>query len=128
VETQSAIVDGITLALVAGITQRVLRKVAVSLTRSAGLYLVGAAVAPETFGASIVAAIVIDCLIGWIWNWLADPRGNLIIELNRQLASIEAVLLNGTDGQDGLKSEMQKYARERRRVRDEAVHNLINES
>ena len=126
--TQGAVVDGIAQLFVAEITRRVLTQVVASLSKSAGLYLVGVAAAPETLGASFVAAFVIDCLVGWIWNWYADPRGNLIKELNRQLDAIETVLLDGTDGQNGLKSEMHEYARERRRVREEAVHNLTGGS
>ena len=126
--TQSAVVDGVAQTIVAGITQRVLSQVAALLARTLGIYSIGAAVAPETLGASIVAAIVIDALIGWIWDWYADPRGNLIHELNRQIASIEAVLLDGTDGQGGLKSEMLNYAKERQSVREEAVRNLLNKT
>ena len=126
--TQEAVLDGVSQSIIASITQRVLAQVAASLARSLGLYWIASMLAPETLGASIVAAIVIDSLVGWIWNWYADPRGNLIDELNRQLAFIEAVLLDGTDGKGGLKSEMLKYAMERRSVRDEAVRNLLNES
>lgn len=126
--THEAVVEGVSRTIVAGITQRVLAQVAVSLARSLGVYWIGALAAPETLGASIVAAIVLDCLIGWIWDWYADPRGNLNREIKQQLVSIEAVLLDGINGQGGLKSEMLKYAKERQSVREEAVRNLLQES
>ena len=126
--TQESVVKGVSQLIIAEITQRVLTQVTASLARSLGLYGIGSMLAPETFGASIVAAILIDSLIGWIWNWFADPRGNLISELNRKIAFIESVLTEGTDGKGGLKHEMNKYAKERRSIRDQAVRNLLHGS
>jgi hypothetical protein len=59
--------------------------------------------APYTFGISIVAGIVLDQIVSWVWDWYADPKGNLSKKLNETLDQMCEGTINGINNEPGLR-------------------------
>lgn len=110
------------VSLVAG---EVLTQVAVRLGVSAGILSAGASTSWATFGAGLAAGVIVDQLVGWVWNWWADPAGNLSAELNDRLDQLERSIVSGDGQTPGLKQALAEFAKRRAEVRRAAIMELL---
>ncbi len=110
------------ISLVAG---EVLTQVAVRLGVSAGILGVGAGASWATLGAGLVVGLIVDQMVSWVWNWWADPTGNLAAELNGKLDDLERLIIAGDDTMPGLKKSLAEFARRRAEVRRAAMAELL---
>ncbi|MGC4004712.1 MAG: hypothetical protein QM811_16980 [Pirellulales bacterium] len=113
---------GEAVSLIAG---EVLAQVAVRLGVSAGILGTGAAASPYTLGIGIVVGIIVDQIVGYVWDWAADPRGELSAELNKWFDLIRGGLLEGDAEQPGLRVGFYKYSQERAAARKAAVFEML---
>jgi len=107
------------------IAGEVLAQVAVRLGVSAGILGTGAAASPYTLGIGIVVGLIVDQIIGWIYEWTADPKGALATELNGKFDDIRSLIVNGTGDQPGLRERLKSYAHERAKLRAVALLELL---
>jgi hypothetical protein len=105
--------------LVSVITGEVLAQVAVRMGVSAGILGTGAASSWTTLGIGLVVGVIVDQIIAWIWNWWADPKGDLASELNAKLDSMNRLL------REGLRVRLQDFAEERAQLRRQTVLALL---
>jgi hypothetical protein len=108
--------------LVTIIASEILTQVAVRLGVSASILGTGAASGWATLGIGAVIGLIVDQIVSWVWDWYADPRGNLARNLDNKLDEINRLIVNG---QNGLRSRLQEYARERACFRHEAVLTIL---
>ncbi|MDX1964412.1 MAG: hypothetical protein SFX18_14770 [Pirellulales bacterium] len=112
---------GEVVSLIAG---EVLTQVAVRLGISAGILGTGAAASPYTLGIGLVVGVIIDQIVWWVYDWTADPKGELAHELNRKLDEIRLLII-GTEESPALKSRLTKYASQRANLRRAALLSLL---
>lgn len=112
--------------LASRITLQILERVAVMLGVDAGILGTGAATSWGTFGASLVVAVIVDWVVTSIWDWWADPKGELTAKLNGELERLEALITNGEDNVVGLRGELQRIGRLRATIRERAVNQVLN--
>lgn len=82
---------------------KVAAAIAAKMTTTGVIAGVATTSGPYTFGISIVAGIVVDQIVGWVWDWYADPKGNLSKKLNETLDQMCEGVINGTDAEPGLR-------------------------
>lgn len=80
-----------TATAIESVALAVLSKLGVSSTILGG----GAAAGTATLGASVVAAILIDYLLGRVIDWFYDPQANLTQKINQSLDEIRGLLIDG---------------------------------
>jgi hypothetical protein len=114
--------------LVSTIAGEVLAQVAVRLGVSAGILGTGAASSWATFGAGLVVALIVDQLVSWVWNKLADPVGDLALELQKKLDELHGLIVWGSQGSWGLRDRLGQFSRQRGRLREAAVLELVRSS
>jgi len=110
------------LSLVAG---EILVLAGARLTTSAGIVGVGGATSWSTFGAGLLAGLIVDQIVSAVWDWWADPQGDLSDELCRRLTAAEQQLVTGDGQTPGLRDRLREFARERSAVRERAVWHLL---
>jgi hypothetical protein len=103
-----------------------LQAVLVRLGVSAGILTAGAASSWETFGVGLVACIVVDQIVSWVWNWWRDPVGDLSGRVNEKLTELNVKLVDGDQGRPGLRMTLTEFAHKRAALRRAAVEQLIN--
>lgn len=123
--TGSGLRADLAIELVSLIAGEVLTQVAVRIGVSAGILGTGAASSPATLGIGLVVSLIIDQLVSWIWDWWADPRGNLARELDNKLDEINRLIVNGSNDVKGLRSRLEEFARERAGLRRQAILALL---
>jgi hypothetical protein len=119
--TSSGVRGDLATLLVSEIAGEVLAQVAVKLGVSAGILTTGAASGWATFGVGVVVGLIVDQIVSWVWDWYADPVGSLTTQLNARLDGINRLIVEGSDGVEGLRSRLKAYADERAHVRETAV-------
>lgn len=102
----------------------VLRQVAARLGVSAGILAVGGESSWATFGIGLVAAVIVDYILGKIWDWTVDPRGRLVESLQGELDRLCEAILTG-DGKSGLEPTLRQINRQRTALRTAAVAELL---
>ncbi len=124
--TRSA--GGEVVSLIAG---EVLTQVAIRLGISAGILGTGAAASPYTLGLGIVVGVIVDQLVTWVYDRTADPKAELVKELNKKFDEIRGLILDGPpaakDGtkEPGLRERLRTYAEQRGEVRRQAVLEML---
>lgn len=88
----------------------------------------GAASGWWTFGIGLVVGVIVDQIIGAVWNWTYDPHGKLVAMMNKKIDEVRSLVLDGHDGNPGLREELRRYANKRAIVRREAVLQLLADS
>jgi hypothetical protein len=88
----------------------------------------GAASGWWTFGIGLVVGVIVDQIIGAVWNWSYDPHGKLVVMMNKKIDEVRSLVLDGHDGKPGLREELRRYADKRAIVRREAVLQLLADS
>ena len=114
------------IALGAIIVQ-VMKRVAAALaarTGSKGLAAVGVAGGPL----GIICTAVLEYLLMWAWDWWTDPKGKMAVRLKEQFNGIRSMIIDGVDGQRGLKAELQALLDARKTVRGQMVNDAVRET
>jgi hypothetical protein len=103
------------------IVGEVLTQVATRLGVSAGILGTGAASSWATFGIGLAVGLIVDQIVCWVWEWYADPSGNLARQLADKLDGLNRMIVDGSDEVQGLRSRLKAYASERAGLRESAV-------
>lgn len=111
----------ITSWVAADIAEAVIARVLTRLSVSGTVLGFGAASSWETFGITMLAAIIIDQLISWIWDWIADPKGKMSEQLQQKLDEIHTAIIAGDGKQLGLRETLKQIAQSRSQMRREAI-------
>jgi hypothetical protein len=114
--------------LVSLITSEVLTQVAIRIGISTTILEGGAASSLATLGAGFVIGLIVDQIVSWVWDWWADPTGNLAGQLDKKLDEINRLLVDGTDKTQGLRQRLQQCALDRSKLRDRAVASMLRAS
>ena len=109
-------------AMVAG---EVLSFVAVKLGVSTGILSAGAGSSWATLGLSFLVSLIVDQVVSWVWDWWADPKGELAAKMNDQLDSILNLMISGDAENPGLRDRLGIIATERKRLREAALSRLL---
>ena len=112
--------------LVSLIVGEVLTAVTARMGVSAGVLGTGAATSWTTLGTGFLVGLIVDEIVAWIWDWWADPRGQLVQELNQRLTDLEARIIEGSFEQPGLRWHLQDIARRRTLLRKRTVMELLD--
>jgi hypothetical protein len=107
------------------IVTSVVTMMAARLGTSAAVLGAGAASGWWTFGIGLVVGVIVDQIIGAVWSWTYDPHGKLVAMMETKLDEVRNLVLDGADGQPGLREELRRYADKRAIVRREAVLELL---
>jgi hypothetical protein len=113
--------------LVSFLTGEVLAQVAVRLGVSAGILGTGAASGWATFGIGVLVGVIVDQIIAWVWDWYADPKGDLAAGLNDKLSEIQRLIVSGDGKVEGLRRRLERFAAERSVARRQAVLALLKQ-
>ncbi len=109
----------------AAIAVRVSIAVASRLGVSATILGAGGAGGPETFGVSIVVALIVDQIAGWVIGWFYDPKVEIGKKLNEELTTISSLIVNGDEKTRGLRQELSALAAQRKVLRENALREMI---
>lgn len=126
--TASSMRSDVGTLLVSEIAGEVLTQVALRLGVSAGILTTGAASSWATFGVGLVVGLMVDQIVSWVWDRYADPVGSLASQLDRKLADMRDLIVDGSDDMQGLRSRLKNYADERARVREAAVLAILRKT
>ncbi len=113
------------VSLVAG---EVLTSVALRMGISASVLGGGAASSLGTLGIGFAVGLIVDQLVSAIWDWWADPRGQLVAELEHRFQDLQRLLVDGDHDQLGLRARLQRLANDRMTHRRRALLELIGAS
>jgi hypothetical protein len=111
--------------LVSMIVGEVLTQVGVRLGVSAGILGTGAASSWSTLGIGAVVGLIVDQIVSLIWDWWADPKGNLARDLDNKLDEMNRLIVDGSTDVKGVRARLQEFARERAGLRRQAVLGLL---
>jgi len=125
---QAETISAILREVASTVACEVLGQVATRLAVSAGILGTGAASAGATLGIGLAAGIVVDLIIGKIWDWLADPAGDLARTINARLDEIHKLLVDGDGRNPALRQHLLELHEKRRQLRRQAVMALIEGS
>ncbi|MCC6239013.1 MAG: hypothetical protein IT448_01745 [Phycisphaerales bacterium] len=103
----------------------VLGMVALRLGLSAGILAAGAASSWVTLGVGLAVAIIVDYVVGKIWDWWADPVGDMSRMLNEKLDEIHKLIVDGDGTNPGLRGKLLELHEKRKQVRRQAIGDLI---
>lgn len=118
---------GIGTEVASVVAGEVLASVAMRLGVSSGIVTAGAASGPVTFGVGVVAGLIVDQMVSWVWNWWADPTGDIARKIQYELSRVHRLTVTGDSRHKGLRGQMEDITRERSRVRRIAVSSLLAE-
>jgi hypothetical protein len=107
--------DGIATGIVSAIAGEVMTLVAVRLGVSGGIIASGGASSWATLGIGLIVGLIVDQIVGWVWNWWADPKGNLAQDLNSKLDELYRHIA------DSIREQLAKFQQERDIARRKAV-------
>jgi hypothetical protein len=105
--------------LVSIIGGEVLTQVATRMGISAGILGTGAASSSVTFGVGLVVGVIVDYMVAWVWDWWADPTGELADAMNAKLDAMQKEM------EDSLRSRLNTFASERSMLRQSTVLALL---
>lgn len=107
------------------IVTSVVTMMAARLGTSAAVLGAGAASGWWTLGIGLVVGVIVDQIIGAVWNWTYDPHGKLAAMMNTKIDEVRSLVLDGDGGKPGLREELRRYADKRAIVRRDAVLQLL---
>lgn len=124
--------------IIAPIMAKISASIAAKMAASGAISAVAAPSAPVTFGLSFVVGIVLDQMISWVWDWYADPKGDLVKKLNNTIEELRQAVVEGADGpldanglpgprQPGLKEILNQINNARDRSRRSAIINILSQ-
>jgi hypothetical protein len=118
--------------LVSIIVGEVLTQVAVRLGASAAILGAGATSVWVTVGIGLVVGVIVDQVVAWVWDWWADPKGDLALKINVKLDEMCILICDGdsvgSGGKrvEGLRQRFQSLALERAGLREKAILELLS--
>jgi hypothetical protein len=71
--------------------------------------------------------VVIDQFVSWVWDWYADPKGNLANKLNQTLDQMSEAAIEGSDGKPGLRKRLMELNSNRARLRRTATLEMLTQ-
>jgi len=74
---------------------RVAASIATKMGLSAGILAVGAAGSVWTAGVTLLAAVILDIVLGWAMNHFTDPEGDLAETIRTELTNLETLIIRG---------------------------------
>lgn len=80
-----------------------------------------------TLGASIVVGIVLDQFISWVWDWYANPKGDLTKKLNNTLDQMSEAAIEGAGGNPGLRKKLMELNSNRASLRRTATLKILTQ-
>lgn len=107
------------------IAGQVLTMVAVRLGVSGGILAAGAGSSWVTLGIGLAVGFIVDWVVQQIWNWWADPVGDMSKMLNGKLDVIHKLIVDGDGTNPGLQGKLLELHEKRKQVRRQAVGDLI---
>jgi len=96
------------------------------LATSSGLLTAASAGSWTSFGATLIAGVLVDQFLCWIWDRITDPRGHLANVLRVRLADIQRVLIEGDRATPGLRQRLEDWSQRRSIARRAAVFALLD--
>lgn len=108
------------------IAGEILGELAVQMAASAGILTAGGSTAAVTFGISVIAAIIVDQVITWIWDWYADPKGEVAAAICAQIDNMENLIIHGDGKTPGLRAQLLKINQERTIIRQKTIQKMIH--
>lgn len=115
---QGDLANEVLVAVSSDVAQQLVRLIATRLGVSSAILGTGASTSWATFGLSMAASLLIDWVVTEIWDWWADPTGELAAKIDRQVYQLRYELL---DGPQGLKKTLSAAAAKRNELRQQAV-------
>lgn len=107
------------------IVTSVVTMMAARLGTSAAVLGAGAASGWWTLGIGLVVGVIVDQIIGAVWNWKYDPRGKLVDMMNTKIDEVRNLVIDGDGGKPGLREELRRYADKRAIIRRDAVLEML---
>ncbi len=109
------------------IAERVLTSAAFRLGVSGGILTVGAQAGWATLGVGLVVGIIVDWIVGKVWDWYADPQGQLMESLNSNLGCLRAAIRDGDKKHPGLRQTLSGVAQQRDSLRRAALLKILED-
>lgn len=122
---QVEVAEAVAQMTIAVLVEKMIGRIVARCTTSGVIYSVGALGAPGTFGVTLGLAFVIDFLVGWVWSWFSNPRGDLELQLKQKLDALQREFVGGPDVPGGLWQELSDVAASRAELRQAAVMQWI---
>lgn len=97
----------------------VLTGVALRLGVRAGLLGAGAASGVATLGIGTLISLILDQIVQWVWDGFADPRGQLVHEIDAKLEEMRWLMI------EQIRDRLRRYARDRAVLRQQTVRQLF---
>jgi hypothetical protein len=126
--TGSSLRDDVGRELAIVLVGRVLTRATRSPRVPVELLGAGLATWPISGGFGLLAALVVDQVLDWLWDWWRDPRGGLARLTAQRLDELHRALVEGTEAAPGLRRCLIQFARERCAARRAAVLGMIERS
>jgi hypothetical protein len=123
---QPAVLADLTADLSSLVLTDVLLVVGRRLATSGGLLTAASAGSWTSFGATLIAGVMVDQFLCWIWDRIANPRGHLANVLRVRLADIQRVLIEGDGATPGLRQRLEDWTQRRNIARRAAVFELLD--
>lgn len=121
--------QGDAAALIASqIAQKLLTRIAVRLGASASILSVGAAGAPISMGLSLLAGVILDQIVSYVWDWWADPTGQLSTQFQSKLDQIRSLVVDGDSEVQGLKQQLVDLSEIRTQTRNEVIAGALSKT
>jgi len=124
-ESGAKVQEDVAAGIASMVAGEVLRQVALRLGVRAWSLGAGAAAGTVTLGVSLVVAVIMDQIVSFVWDWYADPKGNLAVEINQKLDEMNRLLVNGSTDVQGLRERLRESARAQAGIRKAIVLRLL---
>lgn len=96
------------------------------LATSAGLLSAGATGGWVSAGGTLVLSIMIDYVVCWAWDKIADPCGELARKLDATLTQLEQIIIAGYGDEPGLRKRLLDYGARRGQARKAAIQSVVH--
>lgn len=123
--TTRAIRDEVVTAWLATLIGEGIAQGTVRVGVTAGIWGLGAAASPITYGGSLAAAWAVDLILPRAWDAWTDPSGSLSATISARLVELQRVILEGDDRAPGLRSHLRRIVQTGIRNRHASVQELL---
>ncbi|MBY0589142.1 hypothetical protein K2X85_18360 [bacterium] len=107
--------------VVSFVVSEVLAVAAVKMATSAGLLGTGAVSGTATFGVGLLAGIITDYCVSWVYDQMYDPIGEISRRLDATLLELETIILFGDSETAGLEQRLRFFSERRCQARDTSI-------
>lgn len=106
------------------VISEVICQIALRLGTSAGILTIGASTSWASMGITMALAVIVDQAVAWIWDWYADPEGDIATKMNAELDRIEKMIIEGDGETKGLRETLAELDRQRNELRKETLKTM----